>query len=83
MPSSTYTAQVPSGIDIDSRIIPFYEKFYETSDTPSDQAHEDYADALTKDGTLIIGSKKAVGRDEILAMRKGLWSGPVNKRCVN
>ncbi len=78
---STYKAQAPSGsVELDPRIIPFFENFYAVSDSPTDSAHEEYVDALTKDGVLIMGSKRADGKDEIMALRKGLWSGPIKTR---
>lgn len=79
---STYTGHVPEDINIDPRIIPFFEAFYATSDNPAESSHDDYADAMTSDGTLIMGTKKCVGRDQIFALRKGLWSGPVKTRYV-
>ena len=81
--SPTYTGKAPSGpAELDPRIIPFFEKFYATSDNPSDAAHSDYVDSLTKDGVMIMGTKKASGADEIMTLRKGLWSGPVKTRYV-
>ena len=78
---STYKGQAPSGsVELDPRIIPFFENFYAVSDNPSEQAHSEYVDALTADGVLIMGSKKSSGKDEITALRKGLWSGPVKTR---
>lgn len=77
--SSTYTGQTPSGsVNPDSRIIPFFENFYAVLDNPN--AHQEYVDTMTKEGTLIMGTKKAVGADEIMTLRKGLWSGPVKTR---
>lgn len=58
---NSYAAEYPTGIDVDSGIKLYFEKFYETSDTPD--AHETYADSFTKDATLVMASKKAVGRD--------------------
>lgn len=78
--SSTYTPQSPNDLTLDPRIIPFFENFYAVSDNPSDKAHDDYADAMTSDGTLIMGTKKSVGREQIYALRKGLWSGPIKTR---
>lgn len=76
---STYTGQAPSGsVELDPRIIPFFEKFYADSDNPD--AHDDYVDSMTKDGTLIMGSKRATGQGELMTLRKGLWSGPVKTR---
>ena len=79
--SSTYTGHAPSSpAQLDPRIIPFFEKFYATSDSPEESAHNDYVDALTPDGTLVMGTKKCSGKDEIMTLRKGLWSGPVKTR---
>ncbi|KPI41928.1 uncharacterized protein AB675_5311 [Cyphellophora attinorum] len=75
---STYKGSTPSTID--PRIVDFYAEFYRISDDPSEQSHTAYADSVTKDGTLIMGLKKAQGYDEILELRKGLWSGPVKTR---
>jgi hypothetical protein len=77
---STYKAALPSTPSIDPRIPAFFEKFYATSDDPSDSAHLDYANSLTKDATLYMGIKSATGYDNILELRKGLWSGPVKTR---
>lgn len=75
---STYVGQVPSDVKLDPRIVPFYENFYRVSDSP--EAHDEYVDAMTSDGLLIMGTKKATGKDELMALRKGLWSGPVKTR---
>lgn len=77
---STYTGQTPSDLTLDPRIIPFFENFYAYSDNPSDASHDNYVDSLTSDGVLIMGTKKAEGRDQLYALRKGLWSGPVKTR---
>lgn len=71
MPHS-YAAEFPAGIQVDESIKRYFEEFYKTSDTPD--AHERYTDSFTKDATVVIGSKKAVGRDEILKFRKGMWT---------
>jgi hypothetical protein len=75
---STYKGSTPSNPKVDPRIVEFYQNFYRVSDDPS--AHDEYVDAMTKDGTLVMGSKKAVGAEEIMKLRKGLWSGPVKTR---
>jgi len=78
---STYKGEAPFGsVELDPRIIPFFEKFYEVSDTQGDSADAEYVDSLTQDGVLIMGSKRANGKDEITPLRKGLWSGPVKTR---
>ncbi|KAF1842921.1 uncharacterized protein K460DRAFT_314682 [Cucurbitaria berberidis CBS 394.84] len=67
---SAYTSSYPP-VDFDSAYKQFFETFYATSDTPD--AHEKYITHFTKDATLIMASKKAVGSDQILALRKGMW----------
>jgi len=56
---------------VDDGIKTFFEEFYNTSDTPD--AHDKYADSFTQDATLVMASKKGVGREEILQIRKGMW----------
>ena len=77
---STYKGSTPSSPSIDPRIVDFYANFYRISDDPSEQAHAEYVESFTKDGTLVMGTKKAMGYDNILELRKGLWTGPVKKR---
>jgi len=67
----TYKSQYPPDAVVDEGIKSFFEDFYKTSDTPD--AHERYADSFTREATFILGSKRAVGREEILSTRKGLW----------
>ena len=76
---STYVGETPS-LTIDPRIPKFFEAFYATSDNPAESAHEEYANSLTKNATMVMGSKKVQGHDAILELRKGLWTGPVQKR---
>ncbi|RMZ87468.1 hypothetical protein DV736_g5305, partial [Chaetothyriales sp. CBS 134916] len=71
---STYTVQPPSAPRMDPRIIPFFESFYATSDDPSEAAHNAYVEHLTATATLIMGSRRADGSAQILALRKGLWA---------
>jgi hypothetical protein len=59
----TYKSEYPAGIQIDDGIKAFFEEFYKTSDTPD--AHEKYVDSFTKDATVIMASKKGVGREGI------------------
>jgi hypothetical protein len=59
--SHTYASQYPPDTQIDNGIKAFFEEFYKTSDTPD--AHEKYADSFTSDATLVIASKKGIGRD--------------------
>lgn len=56
-----------------SRILSFLSTFYQTSDTEA--AHDKYVSSFTDDATLIMGSKKAVGRDGTLppAPRITFW----------
>ncbi len=49
---------------MDDGIKSFFEEFYKTSDTPD--AHDKYADFFTEDATLVMASKKGVGREGIL-----------------
>ena len=75
----TYTGQTPSSSSpLDPRIVPFFEKFYEVSDTPSE--HEAYATSFIPDADFIMGTRTTKGYDGILELRKGLWSGPIQKR---
>jgi hypothetical protein len=57
----SYKSQYPIGVQVDDGIKAFFEEFYKTSDTPD--AHEKYADSFTGDATLILASKKGVGRE--------------------
>lgn len=77
---STYKGATPSNPQLDPRIVEFYENFYRVSDDPSEESHIEYANSLTKDGTLVMGTKKATGYDNLLELRKGLWSGPIKTR---
>lgn len=58
--ASQYTSELPS-IPIDPSIPKFFENFYHISDTP--HAHDRYVDSFTDDATMILASKKAVGRE--------------------
>ncbi|KAH8815696.1 hypothetical protein F5884DRAFT_189448 [Xylogone sp. PMI_703] len=71
MPHS-YISEYPESTAVDPGIKTFFEDLYRTSDDPN--AHERYANLFTRDAILIMGSKKAVGREEILAFRKSLWT---------
>lgn len=57
---SRYASDYPS-LDFDPAFKQFFEAFYATSDTPN--AHDKYIEHFTKDATLIMASKKAVGSD--------------------
>ena len=52
-----HTAPIP----IDPSIPQFFEKFYRISDTPD--AHSEYVDSFTDDATMIMASKKGVGKE--------------------
>ncbi|KAL1639101.1 hypothetical protein SLS58_008303 [Diplodia intermedia] len=67
----SYASEYPAGIDFDPAYKQFFEDFYATSDTPG--AHDKYADNFTDDATLIMASKTAKGRDEIIALRHAMW----------
>jgi len=68
----TYKSTYSSNIQVDDRIKLFFEDFYRISDTPD--AHERYVDFFTDDATFVLASKRGKGREEILAMRKGMWA---------
>ncbi|KAI4806208.1 hypothetical protein E4T45_10914, partial [Aureobasidium sp. EXF-8846] len=75
---SSYVSEYPAGSDFDSDYKTFFEKFYETSDTPG--AHERYSKQFTQDATLIMASRKVQGRQEILTMRQGMWEKIVRRK---
>ena len=77
---STYKGALPQQVKYDRRLPEFFERFYAISDNPSEESHVEYANSLTKDGTLIMGIRQAVGYDDVLELRKSLWSGPVKTR---
>jgi hypothetical protein len=56
----SYKSEYPPGVQVDDGIKAFFEEFYEISDTPD--AHDRYADSFTGDATLVVASKKGVGR---------------------
>ncbi|KAL5337675.1 hypothetical protein BJX70DRAFT_399491 [Aspergillus crustosus] len=61
-----------------SAIISFLESFYSISDTES--RHDDYVNSFTQNATLIMGPKTARGKDEILPLRKGLWTHVASRK---
>ncbi|KIV78567.1 hypothetical protein PV11_06211 [Exophiala sideris] len=75
---STYKGQTPSDLQVDPRIVPFFERFYAVSDDP--EAHEEYAQSFVPNADFAMGAKKTVGYDGILELRHGLWTGPVKTR---
>lgn len=60
MPHS-YISEYPLSTDVDPGIKTFLEDLYRTSDDPV--AHEKYSQLFTTDAILIMGSKKAIGRE--------------------
>ncbi|EXJ59269.1 hypothetical protein A1O7_06701 [Cladophialophora yegresii CBS 114405] len=76
--TSTYTGAVPPGVTLDPRIVPFFEKFYQVSDTPS--AHDAYVASFLPDADFVMGTKSTRGSEGILELRRGLWSGPIQRR---
>lgn len=58
---SSYTSEYPAGVQIDSDIKAFFERFYEISDTPD--AHEEYAKQFTADAKVTMASKKVNGSE--------------------
>lgn len=75
-----YKGATPSStsLAVDPRIVAFYERFYAVSDDPS--LHEEYARSLTPTADIIMGTRAAKGYDEILALRKAIWAGPIISR---
>lgn len=67
---SAYTSQYPS-VEFDPAYKKFFEDFYATSDTPD--AHEKYIEQFTKDATLVMASKKAVGSDRTSSITSSIW----------
>ncbi|GJN71358.1 hypothetical protein PLIIFM63780_006310 [Purpureocillium lilacinum] len=76
--SHSYKAEYPAGTSVDPGIVQFFEEFYAISDVPGE--HDRYVDMLTDDATFIMASKKARGRDEILAAREGMWTVVSSRR---
>ena len=78
MSSSAYKGATPSDLNVDPRIVPFFERFYAVSDDPN--AHEEYAQSFVPDADFTMGAKKTAGYKGILELRHGLWSGPIKTR---
>ncbi|KIW67880.1 hypothetical protein PV04_07095 [Phialophora macrospora] len=76
--TSTYTGAVSPSATLDPRIVPFFEKFYQASDTPA--AHDAYVASFLPDADFVMGTKATRGAAGILELRKGLWTGPVLRR---
>ncbi|KAG0646719.1 hypothetical protein D0Z07_6239 [Hyphodiscus hymeniophilus] len=75
--SHSYASEYPPGVQVDEGIKAFFEEFYKTSDTPD--AHDKYADSFTDGAVLVMASKRVQGRDEILELRKGLWTAVASR----
>ncbi|TKA70184.1 hypothetical protein B0A49_02719 [Cryomyces minteri] len=75
---SSYTFDLPSGVQFDAALKEFFEEFYAISDTPD--AHEKYAQSFTKDAKVIMASKHVHGYDEILALRQGMWEKVASRK---
>lgn len=92
----SYASEYPPGDKFDPEYKAFFERFYQTSDTPD--VHEEYSKQFTEDATLIMASKKAQGRNgksrpqiqnkkflcltktEILSLRQGMWEKVSRRR---
>ncbi|KAI9050019.1 hypothetical protein LZ554_006164 [Drepanopeziza brunnea f. sp. 'monogermtubi'] len=80
----TYAAEYPSppgdgdgDNTIDDGIKAFLADFYRISDTPD--AHDPYAAQFAAAATLVMASRRGVGREEILAIRKGMWAAVASR----
>ncbi|KAI9689702.1 MAG: hypothetical protein M1820_010072 [Bogoriella megaspora] len=71
MALDAYTAEPPYGVAFDPEISDFFKNFYAVSDSAG--AHEVYADQFTSNATLIMGSNKVQGRNEIIELRRSMW----------
>ncbi|KAK7615119.1 hypothetical protein BKA81DRAFT_353612 [Phyllosticta paracitricarpa] len=71
MATHSYASEYPPGLQFDPDFKKFFEDFYAVSDTPD--VHDEYVKNFTDGATLIMASRKAVGKEEILQLRKGLW----------
>ncbi|KIV88427.1 hypothetical protein PV10_08112 [Exophiala mesophila] len=75
----TPSSSTSGGNPVDSRILSFFTTFYAASDNP--KSIEEWTNEYFKDDAqLTMGTKKAQGSDEILALRKANWAGPVKTR---
>lgn len=75
----TPTASSSAAGIFDSRILLFFTSFYAASDN-SASIEEWATEYFTRDAHVTMGSKEAKGYDEILALRKANWAGPVKTR---
>ncbi|KAI4093439.1 MAG: hypothetical protein LQ344_002852 [Seirophora lacunosa] len=62
---------LPEAID-DPKVQELMSHYFATSNHDSD--HEGFADMFTPDGEYSMNDRKAKGREEIINMRRGLWS---------
>ncbi|KAF2758245.1 hypothetical protein EJ05DRAFT_500762 [Pseudovirgaria hyperparasitica] len=74
---STYQSQYPD-VPYDPLYKAFFEEFYQVSDNPS--AHEEYAQYFVPDTPLVMGQKKCVGHQDIIALRHVMWSAVEQRR---
>jgi len=56
-----YQFTFPTIPEVPGSLRKFFERFNQISDTP--KAHEEYADAFTKDAVLMMASAKVKGRE--------------------
>ncbi|KAJ9157779.1 hypothetical protein NKR23_g233 [Pleurostoma richardsiae] len=63
---------LPQGWSVDSDIIQFFIDFYKISDSPT--AHDTYTGMFTGDATFKLASSTSIGREDILAKRRSMWS---------
>ncbi|KAI4721090.1 hypothetical protein E4T48_02650 [Aureobasidium sp. EXF-10727] len=70
-----FVLEYPAGDKFDPEYKTFFEKFYETSDTPT--AHEEYSKQFTQNATLIMASKKVQGREALKVFPFGPSSNEV------
>jgi hypothetical protein len=75
---SSYVSQYPPAVEFDPAYKKFFEDFYATSDAA--EAHEEYVQYFTKDATLVMASKRVVGREGVShcflfpALRTAPWN---------
>ncbi|KAF2432012.1 hypothetical protein EJ08DRAFT_732767 [Tothia fuscella] len=70
--------QTPSSTPLKPTLSSFFKNFYAISDNPL--AHTAYADQFTPSATLIMASKTAHGREEILTLRKSMWEKVASRK---
>jgi len=74
---TSYSSEYPD-VQVNPKIKDYLEEFYAISDTPD--VHERYSQAFTEDATVVMASKVAKGRSEILALRKGMWEHVASRK---